>query len=141
MAKAPTLPATPIRTSTPGKKLFGWGIGNELFSDHGEDTSDRTDYHMPTRTETRDNWHTWAKFYNHTLRVELKKFDDLINRADRECSIREQLADAELEERRDWFFDDEEDVLYLADEFFLITWKLSNCKQFEETITCVVYAE
>lgn len=115
----------------------------ELFSDAEDENTDTTEYELPIRIEhpEKNNWHTWALFYRHEVKLELTTINDVIGRIDRESWIRAYLDESGLKEKSDWWYDDEEDVVYLVDEYFLMTWKMANCKQFEANVKCVVYSE
>ena len=112
------------KQTTQGVSLQSFVDDKALFSDMEDDNTETTEYELPTREEDPKDWHTWALFYRHP----------------RKCWIRAYLEDSLLEEKREWWYDDEEDCLYIADEYFLMTWKMANCKQFEENVKCVVYS-
>ncbi len=128
------------KQTTQGVSLQSFVDDKALFSDMEDDNTETTEYELPTREEDPKDWHTWALFYRHPIKLELTKVKCVIGRTDRECWIRAYLEDSLLEEKREWWYDDEEDCLYIADEYFLMTWKMANCKQFEENVKCVVYS-
>ena len=144
MSQLPNI-AKKQKTSTQGKglSLKAFIDDKELFSEMEDTNTETTEYALPSRTEnpSKAEWHMWAIFYSHEVKVELTRTKNMIGRVDRECWIREYLKDSGLEEKRDWWYDDEEDFIYLADEYFLMVWKMANCKQFEENVGCVVFSE
>ena len=143
MSQLPKI-AQQAKTSTQGKgiSLKSFIDDRILFSDAEDNNTETTEYNLPIREEDpqKAEWHTWALFYNHAIKLELIIIKDVIGRVDRECWIREYLEESGLTEKKEWWYDDDEHVIYLADEYFLMTWKMANCKQFEENVSCVVYS-
>lgn len=110
---------------------------NPLFSDLDPGT-DTTESHLDMRPGTNEDWPFFAQMYHHEYKVVLKPIKDLIGRVDRQANIIENLEESGLNEREDWLFDEDEQVLYLRDSYFLLAWKMENCHQFEKSIDHVV---
>ncbi|NJO58790.1 MAG: hypothetical protein HC836_10710 [Richelia sp. RM2_1_2] len=142
MATLPTI-AQKTKKTQAGRNLQTWLDRGSLFSDAEDVCTDTTDYELPTRTEDpkKSKWSTWSLFYAHEIKIELIDVPDMITRVDRNDTIKSYLHDSGLKERADWWFDDDNNCIYLRDDYFTLVWKMTNTKQFEENVKCIVSAK
>lgn len=153
MAKKPTAPtAPPTNVAIPPmpQNIFGGGgmMGggssiqqaqdeSPLFSDMDAETETTESQLDMRQVDTKEDWPFFCQMYHHEYKVVLSKSTDLIGRIDRQATILENLDDAGLVEKEDWWFDEDEQILYLRDSFYLLSWKMENCAQFEKSVEYV----
>jgi len=123
------------------------GMGNNkddddrtVFSDIDPETETTGETIFERRFSHRNTWGCFfSELYNHECRIKLEDLENnLIGKMDRDGTLRDMLEESGMEEKKDWWFDDEENFLYLCDESFLLIWKITNCAQIEQT---VIYIE
>jgi len=151
MAKAP-LPAN--SAPPPGSPLGGrgslvngpimnpLGMGNPdeedntVFSDIDPETETTGETVFERKKGNRLDWECpFSELYNHEIRIKLEDLEhNLIGKMDRDGALRDMLEESGMEDKKDYWLDEDCNFLYLQDESFLLIWKIINCAQIEQTI-------